>query len=121
MRDEIRRLDIDDPQVGHPDARVRYSSDIWGWFVDGRLIMVWGVIPDTRLSDSAYLWSMFHTTVPSRRLFFLRAREVIATLREHFSRLYGFTDPGWVLMRHLGETLADRPAPGDRYYFEILK
>ena len=119
MYNEIKRLNKDDPVIGNADARVSYSSDIWGWYSDGELILVWGLAPLSQMSDTAYVWSILKSPIPNIRVFLRGARLIMAEMLDLYPRIYGFTDCHTALVRHLGATLADREDSEGEYYFEI--
>ena len=61
---EIRNISHDDPLLDccRSDL-VEGSSNIWAGFWDGELVGLWGVVPGSLLSETAYIWSFILPSV----------------------------------------------------------
>lgn len=88
---------IRDSEVAHqPDAEsilqecMFRSIEIRQGLVDGKLACVWGLIPPTLLSDSAYLWLLTTPLVAEHKFLFVRHSQIhIQELLKTYPKIIG--------------------------------
>jgi hypothetical protein len=71
---------------------VETSSEIWAGYWNGDLVNLWGIVPDSLIADTAYLW-MFEThRIKDYRVAAARhSCETIQDLLQRYSVLWGYT------------------------------
>lgn len=109
----IREVTASDPEVTHLCGPILSASEkIWVGHISGDLVAVWGVIPQSVLSDSGHLWSW---AKPGRyRKTFIRAsRQVVLGLLRDYPTLVGICsgDRHWLawLGAEFGEAIEGYP------------
>lgn len=93
MKVEIRKVEITDPLVDGliADPHLRGSEQIWAGLADGRLVVVWGLLPPTLLSDEAYLWSYATEEVSRCRKTFVKlSRMAVEQMLNEYPTLWGW-------------------------------
>lgn len=58
------------------DACLNQSTNVWVGTVDGELVCVWGLLPPTLLSDSAYLWLYTTKKLEECKFLFIRQSQI---------------------------------------------
>ncbi len=68
----------------------KLSSDLFAGFWSGKLVCIWGLIPPTLLSSSAYLWLI---TTPEAKTHWLafarRSRQAVQNMLKLYPIIYG--------------------------------
>jgi hypothetical protein len=105
MRVEIRQVHASDPLVDSllVDPTLRGSEEIWAGLADGELVIIWGLIPASLLSDRACLWS--HTTEAvgkCRKTFIKLSRLAVRQALASYPVLFGICDGSTSWLRYLG-------------------
>jgi hypothetical protein len=61
------------------------STTIWGGFVDGKVICIWGVIPPTLMSHQAYMWLHVTDALKEHQFILIRHSQMVIedVLKEH--------------------------------------
>jgi hypothetical protein len=120
MKVEVRQVAWDDPLVADilRDGGFEFSDQIWVGLADGELCVVWGLIPPTLLSNSAYLWS--YTAPLAKRWFITFAKlSKLATQRmlAEYPILYGHCKEKSHWLRWLGAEFGEKH--GEYFSFTI--
>jgi hypothetical protein len=72
---------------------IRYSVHAWAGFSDAEFACMWGLIPPTLLSDSAYLWLIVNERVDEHKFLFIRHSQLeIAKMLEIYPKIVGHCD-----------------------------
>lgn len=76
------------------DAMCSISSDIYAGFVNNELACVWGLVPPSMMSNTAYLWLYASRLVEENKFLFVRhSQRWIEYVLEQYDHLVGFCDP----------------------------
>jgi hypothetical protein len=107
MKVEVRRIAGDSPILdGILDESLqslRRSELIWAGYADGELVVVWGLVPLSLLSDRAYLWSHTTKSVQSCKKTFVKlSRLAVAQALEAYPILFGICAGSTSWLRYLG-------------------
>lgn len=101
-----------------------FTTSMWGGWVDGKLLCVYGVAAPTFFSDRAYFWVWVTDHVQDHEFIFVRRSQmVVKGLLEHYRTLFGHCERGadrskrW--LKWLGAEFAK--AEGDMIPFEIRR
>ncbi len=72
-----------------------FAHNIWsGWYGD-RLACVWGLVPPSLMSDSAYLWLYTTDAIKDHEFMFVRySQRMIEQMLELYPRITGMTQAG---------------------------
>jgi hypothetical protein len=109
MAAEIRNITSDDPLLDccRSDL-VEGSSNIWAGFWDGELVGLWGVVPGSLLSETAYIWSFILPSVAKCKKTFLRVtKDWVEDMLKEYTTLCGLTNCKTVFIKHLGAEFHD--------------
>lgn len=120
---EIRRLTDVAPEIADLEPAILMSDDRWGaWDEDGQWIIAWGIVPQSLLSDRAYLWSLGRGDMLRRyRRDLLRiSRRVVGDFLNSYPILFGTSDRRTCFLDHLGAVWGDID-PAGFTYFEIRR
>lgn len=106
MTPAIRKIDAIDPILDFiRNEDVDRSIDCWLLTFDDEPATVLGVVPETLLSDKAYVWSYSWPIVRQYRKTFLKvSKEFVAMLLGKYPFLYGISKHDTVWLEHLGAT-----------------
>ena len=117
MTAEIRKVEVGDPLlIGYPIEP--NSSEIWAGFWQSELAAIWGIVPVSLLSDTAFIWSIGTPVLRQCPKTFLRVtREWIRTVQQEYPILMGCCDHKTTLVKHLGAVFTK--GPGDYDIFTI--
>ena len=116
------------PFSGEPEAEeilkecLWRSEDVQYGLVDGRVACVWGLIPPTLLSESAYLWLLTTDIVAEHKFLFVRNAQIyVGDMLKRYPTLYGDVgDPRAIRwLRWLGAEIL--PPVGGRVPFVIRR
>lgn len=101
------------------------SSRVWAGFVDDKLVAMWGLIPPTLLSDTAYLWLVTTKYLRGHQFLFIRhSQRAVEEMLEDYEEIVGHTlienraAQQW--LRWLGAKFGD-PISGVVYPFTIRR
>lgn len=74
---------------------LKRSEEVWQGSVDGELACIWGVVPPTLLSESAWLWMLYDPKHVEEHKFFLvrNSQRYIEYLLTRYQKLVGMVDP----------------------------
>lgn len=68
------------------------STRIWAGLVDERLVAMWGLIPPTLMSDTAYLWLITTKHLQGHEFLFIRhSQRAVESMLEEFPEIVGHT------------------------------
>lgn len=71
---------------------IRNSSRTWAGLLDGRLVCMWGLIPPTLMSDTAYLWLITTKHLHGHEFLFIRhSQRAVKAMLEEFPEIVGHT------------------------------
>lgn len=71
------------------------SEETWFGLVDGRIACVWGLVPPTIISDTAYLWLLTTDIVAEHKFLFIRHSQVaIEDALKRYPRIVGHVAHG---------------------------
>lgn len=77
------------------DYMALLSQYVWVGRVDGEIACVFGVIPPSVLSTTAYLWSISTDKVDDHKFLFVRySQRMIERIHREFPRIIGHANPG---------------------------
>jgi len=101
------------------------SSDVWQGLADGRVGCIWGLIPPTILSQTAWLWMLYDPELVEENKFFLvrNSQRFIEYALTLYPEIVGQVDPHsrmsvkW--LKWLGAEFG--PIQDDKMYFVIRK
>lgn len=66
------------------------SSGLWGGMIDGQLVCLWGLVPPSLMSNSAYLWLYTLETMQGHEFLFVRySQRVIEHMLQLFPTITG--------------------------------
>lgn len=69
---------------------LRVSAYLWEGKVDGKIACIWGLVPPTILSDTAYLWLYTTSVVDEHKFTFVRhSQRVLEVMLKEFSTIVG--------------------------------
>lgn len=72
---------------------IRFSPQCWAGFHDNQFACMWGLIPPTLLSTSAYLWLVVGELVEEHKFIFVRQSQLeVAKMLEIFPEIVGHCD-----------------------------
>lgn len=120
---ELRQLDYIAPELEALDSAIKMSPEKWGaWNDRGEFIIAWGLVPQSLLSDRAYLWSLGRTDMLRRhRRDLLRiSRRVVGDFLTRYSVLFGTSQRTTCFLDHLGAVWGETD-PAGFTYFEIRR
>src|SRR5438477_12156295 len=75
---DLRQMIMASPAAKLPDAEaimrdcLGRSAEVWFGLVDEALVCMWGLIPPTLLSESAWLWLFTTNILPEHKFLFVR-------------------------------------------------
>jgi len=74
----------------------RRSSDVWQGLADGRVGCIWGLIPPTILSETAWLWMVYDPELVEQNKFFLvrNSQRFIEYALTLYPEIVGNVNPG---------------------------
>lgn len=73
---------------------VTRSVEVWQGLIDGRAEVVWGIIPPTILSETAWLWLIYTDAVDEHKFIFVRhSQRYIEDVLNRYPTLIGEVDP----------------------------
>ena len=100
----IREIKADDPLLlPCLGDVVKASQGIWAGFWDGELVAMWGLVPESLLSDTAYIWSYTTPVVTRCKKTFLKVTKAwIKARQEEYPRLVGLTNCKTSFIKHIG-------------------
>ena len=104
MSVEIRKITADDPLLlPYQSDVIRASTEIWAGFYINELGLVWGIVPGSLLSETAYVWSISTDVVKKCPKTLLRAsRQWLKEMSENYSILVGLCKQDTAYVKHLG-------------------
>ena len=71
------------------------TTTVWAGVADGKLVCVWGLVPPTLLSDSAYLWLYTTEAIKGHVFLFIRHSQIaIKAMLELYPTITGVTRIG---------------------------
>lgn len=71
---------------------IKNSSRTWAGMVDDRLVCMWGLIPPTLMSDTAYLWLITTKHLHGHEFLFIRhSQRAVQSMLEEFPEIVGHT------------------------------
>ena len=115
MKVELRQVRVDDPLVVDilRGVGVEFSEQIWVGLGNDELVAIWGVIPPTILSTTAYVW--FHNTPAIkkyRKTFAKVSLEVLRNIKSQYPTLYGVCNCDSKWLKWLGAEFGDKQPDG---------
>ena len=104
MTATIERVSHDDPVlVPYLNDVISSSRDVWVGRLDGEVVLVWGLIPQSLLSETAYIWSLALPGIKKcPRAMLTLSKAWVAERLEEFTTLTGFTECKTSWLKHLG-------------------
>jgi hypothetical protein len=91
---ETAKPDLTDHERNTLSQGLSFSSKIWVGTWAGELVCVWGLIPPTLLSDSAYLWLFCTEKLEEHKFLFIRWSQLeMGEMLRLYPRIIGVTDP----------------------------
>lgn len=101
------------------------SSRTWAGLVDNKLVAMWGLIPPTLMSDTAYLWLVTTKHLRGHQFLFIRhSQRAVEAMLEDYEEIVGHTlienRPAQQWLRWLGAKFGD-PIHGVVYPFTIRR
>lgn len=119
---EIRKLDWIAPELETLDPAIRMSTDKWGAWDGDEWIIAWGLVPQSLLSDRAYLWSLGRPDMlrRHRRALLQISRRVVGDFLTRYPVLFGTSARTTRFLDHLGAVWGETDAAGFTY-FEIRR
>lgn len=120
MRSEVRELTKDDPLLAEfvDVPAFKATTRVWAGFWDGELAAIWGIAPNSAISDTAFIWSIGYPPLAKcRRQLLLVARFWLKAMSDEFTDLVGVCDKSTALVKHLGGVFGNKS--GDFYPFAI--
>jgi hypothetical protein len=112
---ELRRLDYIPPELEALDFAIKLSPEKWGaWNDRGEWIIAWGIVPQSLLSDRAYLWSLGNVGVLCRhkRDLLRISRRVVGDFLTRYSVLFGTSRRTTCFLDHLGAVWGETDSAG---------
>lgn len=110
MRAEVRELDRDDPLLGgFRDCHTyKATTRFWAGFWDGELAAIWGIAPNSAVSDTAFIWSVGYPVLAKcRRMLLIVTRSWLRAMAQDFTTLVGTCDDTTALVKHMGATFGE--------------
>lgn len=109
MSVEIRRIEKNDPiLIPFTSDVTQASTEIWAGFYNGELGIVWGILPGSLLSDTAYIWSIATDVVKRCPKAFLRAsRQWLKSMSGEYAIFVGLCRRDTTYVQHLGAEFFD--------------
>jgi hypothetical protein len=120
----IKQLDWIDPEIEALNPNIQHSSEKYAaWRTDetgDNFIIAWGIVPQSLLSDRAYLWSLADPNVvcTCKRALLRHTRRIIGEFHRHYPILFGMSRRETRFLDHLGAVWGDTDSEGFTY-FEI--
>ena len=96
-KEDLSGLNMNEQGLRSCRAYLNASVFAWTGLVDGQIVCIWGLVPPTLLSDSAYLWLITTPVVEDHKFAFVRHSQII---------LNGMLDSFPLIVGHV---LADQP------------
>jgi hypothetical protein len=82
--------------IGQAKELLKYSTEAWVVYFEGRPAVLWGVFSDTLMSDEATIWTVTTSVVDQYPFMFLRgSQELLKYLLERYSKLVGTVEVGY--------------------------
>ena len=103
---------------------VRYSLHSWAGFVDERFACMWGLVPLTLLSDSAYLWLIVNELIDDHKFVFIRHSQIeMAKMLEIYPTIVGHCDRRHIRSMQWLKWLGAKfdPMEGQTAHFTIVR
>jgi hypothetical protein len=73
---------------------IAFSSRLWVGTYDGALVCVWGLVPPTLISDSAYLWLLCTEELEKHKFLFVRKSQIeMEEMLRLYPKIVGVTNP----------------------------
>jgi hypothetical protein len=106
MTAEVREIAATDPILNALDPMFLGAGKIWAGFFNGDLVVVWGVVPASLLSDSAYIWSWTTPKVLKCRKSFVKLSKIaVAKMLGEYPILVGLCEKETHWLQWLGATI----------------
>ena len=117
MSAEIEKVKASDPALDPwRNEVIEASRDIWVGRWNGKVVLVWGLIPQSLISDTAYVWSASTPEVRHCAKALLKlSRQWVREVQAEFTILTGFCECKTSWLSHLGAEFR----PGIRQFYEF--
>ena len=74
---------------------VEQTTQVWIGLADGKLVCIWGLIPPTLLSDTAYLWLYTTEAIKGHEFLFVRHSQIaVKAMLKLYPTITGITKIG---------------------------
>ena len=74
---------------------VEQTTSVWIGLADGKLVCIWGLIPPTLLSDTAYLWLYTTEAIKGHEFLFVRHSQIaVKAMLKLYPTITGITKIG---------------------------
>lgn len=86
-------------------------GEVWAGFIDGDFVCCWGIVPQSFLSNEAYLWMWSQAKVPHQLLFLRHSRLQVKKFLSRYDTIIGHCKPSAYLSQRYMQWLGAEFGP----------